>query len=81
MTAAGDGSRLSSDEGDAETQEDTDRTAFRYSSHHPQPLGVNSLTTNAALRDIFLVHNLGAINAHLHKFEATFSFFTPQVNI
>ncbi|XP_045928202.1 ataxin-7-like protein 1 isoform X1 [Micropterus dolomieu] len=39
VTAAGDGSRLSSDEGDAETQEDTDRPAFRYSSHHPQPLG------------------------------------------
>ncbi|XP_018540668.1 ataxin-7-like protein 1 isoform X2 [Lates calcarifer] len=39
VTAAGDGGRLSSDEGDAETPEDTDRPAFHYSNHHPQPLG------------------------------------------
>ncbi|XP_040885969.1 ataxin-7-like protein 1 isoform X2 [Toxotes jaculatrix] len=39
VTAAGDGGQLSSDEGDAETPEDTDRPAFHYSSHHPQPLG------------------------------------------
>ncbi|XP_044199453.1 ataxin-7-like protein 1 isoform X2 [Thunnus albacares] len=39
VTAAGDGGRLSSDEGDAETAEDTDRPGFHYSSHHPQPLG------------------------------------------
>ncbi|XP_044042297.1 ataxin-7-like protein 1 isoform X1 [Siniperca chuatsi] len=39
VTAAGDGSRLSSDEGDAETPEETDRPAFHYSNHHPQPLG------------------------------------------
>ncbi|XP_068442892.1 ataxin-7-like protein 1 isoform X1 [Clinocottus analis] len=38
--AAGDGSRLSSDEGDAETPEDTDRPAFHYSHRHPQPLGL-----------------------------------------
>ncbi|KAL7370898.1 hypothetical protein ABVT39_013744 [Epinephelus coioides] len=37
--AAGDSARLSSDEGDAETPEDTDRPAFHYSSRHPQPLG------------------------------------------
>ncbi|XP_021176263.2 ataxin-7-like protein 1 isoform X1 [Fundulus heteroclitus] len=37
--AAGDGSRLSSDEGDAETPDDTDRPSFHYSSHHPRPLG------------------------------------------
>ncbi|XP_008314009.1 ataxin-7-like protein 1 [Cynoglossus semilaevis] len=40
VTAAGDGGRLSSDEGDAETPEDNDRPAFQYSSHHPQPLGL-----------------------------------------
>ncbi|AWO98018.1 putative zinc finger protein 800 [Scophthalmus maximus] len=39
VTSAGDGCRLSSDEGEAETPEDTDRPAFHYSSHHPQPLG------------------------------------------
>ncbi|XP_034718828.1 ataxin-7-like protein 1 [Etheostoma cragini] len=39
MAAAGDGGRLSSDEGDAETLEDTDRPAFHYSNRHPQPLG------------------------------------------
>ncbi|XP_062299328.1 ataxin-7-like protein 1 isoform X2 [Scomber scombrus] len=39
VTAAGEGGRLSSDEGDAETAEDTDRPGFHYSSHHPQPLG------------------------------------------
>ncbi|KAM6895853.1 ataxin-7-like protein 1 isoform 1-T1 [Xenentodon cancila] len=38
-TAVGDGSRLSSDEGDTETPDDTDRPALHYSSHHPQPLG------------------------------------------
>ncbi|XP_047430548.1 ataxin-7-like protein 1 isoform X2 [Mugil cephalus] len=38
-TAAGDSSRLSSDEGDPETPEDTDRPALHYSSHHPQPSG------------------------------------------
>ncbi|XP_029681608.1 ataxin-7-like protein 1 isoform X2 [Takifugu rubripes] len=37
--AAGDLSRLSSDEGDAETAEDGDRPAFHFSNHHPQPLG------------------------------------------
>ncbi|XP_059181838.1 ataxin-7-like protein 1 isoform X1 [Centropristis striata] len=37
--AVGDGGRLSSDEGDAETPEDTDRPAFHYSNRHPQPLG------------------------------------------
>ncbi|XP_041833574.1 ataxin-7-like protein 1 isoform X2 [Melanotaenia boesemani] len=37
--AAGDGGRLSSDEGDTETPNDTDRPAFHYSHHHPQPLG------------------------------------------
>lgn len=51
-TAAGDGGRLSSDEGDAETPEDTDTPAFYCSDHHPQPLGVNIITTNAALREI-----------------------------
>ncbi|XP_074482334.1 ataxin-7-like protein 1 isoform X1 [Sebastes fasciatus] len=39
VAAAGDGGRLSSDEGDAETPEDTDRPAFHYSNRHPQPLG------------------------------------------
>ncbi|KAM7378178.1 hypothetical protein PAMA_013192 [Pampus argenteus] len=39
VTAAGDGGRLSSDEGDAETPEDTHRPGIHYSSHHPQPLG------------------------------------------
>ncbi|XP_042367499.1 ataxin-7-like protein 1 isoform X2 [Plectropomus leopardus] len=39
VSAAGDGGRLSSDEGDAETPEDTDRPAFHYSNRHPQPLG------------------------------------------
>lgn len=39
VTTAGDSSRLSSDEGDAETPEDTDRPAFHCSNHHPQPLG------------------------------------------
>ncbi|XP_068587477.1 ataxin-7-like protein 1 isoform X2 [Cebidichthys violaceus] len=37
--AAGDGGQLSSDEGDAETPEGTDRPAFHYSNRHPQPLG------------------------------------------
>ncbi|KAM3587928.1 uncharacterized protein V6R79_017462 [Siganus canaliculatus] len=36
---AGDSGRLSSDEGDAEAPEDTDRPTFHCSSHHPQPLG------------------------------------------
>ncbi|XP_060885198.1 ataxin-7-like protein 1 isoform X2 [Labrus mixtus] len=39
VTAAGDGSRLSSDEGDTETPEDSERPAYHYSNHHPQPLG------------------------------------------
>ncbi|KAF6721175.1 Ataxin-7-like protein 1 [Oryzias melastigma] len=34
-----DGGRLSSDEGDADTPEDTDRPGLQYSSHHPQPSG------------------------------------------
>ncbi|XP_054480776.1 ataxin-7-like protein 1 isoform X1 [Anoplopoma fimbria] len=37
--SAGDGGRLSSDEGDAETPEDTDRPAIHYSNSHPQPFG------------------------------------------
>ncbi|XP_070709959.1 ataxin-7-like protein 1 isoform X1 [Pempheris klunzingeri] len=40
VTAGGDGGRLSSDEGDAETPEDTDRSAIHCSSQHPQPLGL-----------------------------------------
>nr|XP_043876504.1 ataxin-7-like protein 1 isoform X1 [Solea senegalensis]XP_043876505.1 ataxin-7-like protein 1 isoform X1 [Solea senegalensis] len=39
VTAVGDGSRVSSDEGEAETPDDTDRPAVLYSNHHPQPLG------------------------------------------
>ncbi|KAL6116859.1 atxn7l1 [Pungitius sinensis] len=39
-SGAGDGGRLSSDEGDAETPEDTARPAFHSSNRHPQPLGV-----------------------------------------
>ncbi|XP_023273715.1 ataxin-7-like protein 1 [Seriola lalandi dorsalis] len=39
VTAGGDGGRLSSDEGDAETPEDPDRPAVHYSNHHPQPSG------------------------------------------
>lgn len=39
VASAGDGGRLSSDEGDAETPEDTERPAFRYTNRHPQPLG------------------------------------------
>ncbi|XP_028256668.1 ataxin-7-like protein 1 isoform X1 [Parambassis ranga] len=38
VATAVDGSRLSSDEGDTETQEDMDRPGFHYSNHHPQPL-------------------------------------------
>lgn len=72
MTAAGEGGRLSSDDGDAETAEDTDRPGFHYSSHHPQPLGVNSMT-NVALAGILAVHNLrGPVEAificHLELF-------------
>nr|XP_054595628.1 ataxin-7-like protein 1 isoform X1 [Nothobranchius furzeri] len=37
VSAVGDGSRLSSDEGEAETPDDTDRPALHYSSHHPRP--------------------------------------------
>uniref|UniRef100_A0A3P9MJZ5 Ataxin-7-like protein 1 n=1 Tax=Oryzias latipes TaxID=8090 RepID=A0A3P9MJZ5_ORYLA len=37
--AAADGGRLSSDEGDAETSEDTDKPGLQYHSHHPQPSG------------------------------------------
>ncbi|XP_030576269.1 ataxin-7-like protein 1 isoform X2 [Archocentrus centrarchus] len=40
VAAAGESSRLSSDEGDAENPEDADRPAIHYSNHHPQPLGV-----------------------------------------
>lgn len=36
---AGDSSRLSSDEGEAETPDDADRPSLHYSSHHPRPLG------------------------------------------
>ncbi|XP_075967697.1 ataxin-7-like protein 1 isoform X5 [Anarhichas minor] len=39
VAAAGDGGRLSSDEGDAETPEGTVRPAFHYSNRHPQPSG------------------------------------------
>ncbi|XP_072233188.1 ataxin-7-like protein 1 isoform X1 [Leuresthes tenuis] len=39
MTAAGDNGRLSSDDGDAETPDDTDTPALHYSTCHPQPLG------------------------------------------
>ncbi|XP_029901480.1 ataxin-7-like protein 1 isoform X2 [Myripristis murdjan] len=39
LRTAGDGGRLSSDEGDAETPEDTDRPSCPYSTHHPRPLG------------------------------------------
>ncbi|XP_077957974.1 ataxin-7-like protein 1 isoform X2 [Gasterosteus aculeatus] len=39
-SGAADGGRLSSDEGDGETPEDTARPAFYSSNHHPQPLGV-----------------------------------------
>ncbi|CAG5927622.1 unnamed protein product, partial [Menidia menidia] len=38
-TAAGDNGRLSSDDGDTEAPDDTDRSTLHYSSHHPQPLG------------------------------------------
>lgn len=50
--AAGDLSRLSSDEGDAETAEDGDRPAFHFSNHHPQPLGVSFITISIS----FMVH-------------------------
>ncbi|KAK7913607.1 hypothetical protein WMY93_013818 [Mugilogobius chulae] len=39
-SVAGDASRLSSDEGEAESPEDTDRAAVSFSNHHPQPLGL-----------------------------------------
>ena len=52
VMAGGDGGRLSSDEGDVETPEDTDRPAFHCSNHHPQPLGVNIITAYAALTEI-----------------------------
>lgn len=39
--AAGDGARLSSDEGDGEPTEDSDTPACHYSDRHPQPAGVN----------------------------------------
>lgn len=48
VTSAGDGGRLSSDEGDAETPEEAERPVFYCSDHHPQPLGVNTATVNAA---------------------------------
>lgn len=41
VNAAGDSSRLSSDEGDPESPDDSDRPSLHYSSHHPRPLGVN----------------------------------------
>ncbi|KAM8908938.1 ataxin-7-like protein 1 isoform 2-T2 [Spinachia spinachia] len=40
VAGSGDGSRLSSDEGDAETPKDTARPDFHSSNRHPQPLGV-----------------------------------------
>ncbi|XP_041636693.1 ataxin-7-like protein 1 [Cheilinus undulatus] len=39
LTVAGDSSRLSSDEGDTETPEESERLAYHYANHHPQPLG------------------------------------------
>lgn len=36
----GDGGRLSSDEGDADSPEDSDRPLLHCSAHHPQPLGL-----------------------------------------
>lgn len=39
-TTAGDGGRLSSDDGDTEAPDDTDRAALHFSSRHPQPLGL-----------------------------------------
>lgn len=39
VTASADGGRLSSDEGDTETVEESERLAYHYSNHHPQPLG------------------------------------------
>lgn len=42
-SGAADGGRLSSDEGDGETPEDTARPAFYSSNHHPQPLGVSGV--------------------------------------
>lgn len=59
VAAAGDGGRLSSDEGDAETPEDADRPAFHCSNRHPQPLGVNTITTTLTARtDVFIVCNI-----------------------
>lgn len=52
VPAAGDGGRLSSDEGDTEAAEDIDRPAFHCSSHHPQPLAVSIIAANAALMEI-----------------------------
>ncbi|XP_028306719.1 ataxin-7-like protein 1 isoform X1 [Gouania willdenowi] len=40
VSTAGEGARLSSDEGDAESPDDTDKPTFHYSCRHPQPLGV-----------------------------------------
>ncbi|XP_029968865.1 ataxin-7-like protein 1 isoform X1 [Salarias fasciatus] len=40
VTTAGDGGRLSSDEGEAESPEDAGAPAFHYSTRHPQPSGV-----------------------------------------
>ncbi|XP_072310982.1 ataxin-7-like protein 1 isoform X2 [Eucyclogobius newberryi] len=39
-SAAGDGGRLFSDEGDAESPAETDRAAIHFSNRHPQPLGL-----------------------------------------
>ncbi|XP_057710937.1 ataxin-7-like protein 1 isoform X2 [Corythoichthys intestinalis] len=38
-TSSGDGERLSSDEGDAQTPEDAHRPAFHFSNVHPRPSG------------------------------------------
>lgn len=59
VAAAGDCGRLSSDEGDAETPEDTDRPTFHCSNRHPQPLGVNTFATALTARtDVFIVRNV-----------------------
>lgn len=62
VTAAGDGGRLSSDEGDAEPTEDNDAPACHYSDHHPQPAGVNIVTTKAATRTETFIQLLNVIS-------------------
>lgn len=62
LTAAGDGGQFSSDEADGETPEDTERPAFHYSNHHPQPIGVNTISHTP----------------HLHNFYSGIPTFTPQ---